>query len=74
MALLEILGIAATLIVSLFDLIVNVFAMCMSGYCKSNCCEWCQVEHHDGDNDDDVESKLSESDVQYIKDVKNEKK
>jgi len=72
MALLEILGIAATLIVSLFDLIVNVFAMCMSGYCKSNCCEWCQVEHIE-DGNDDLENKLSESDVQYIKDVRNEK-
>jgi hypothetical protein len=38
---LEIIGIMATLIVSVLDLIANMFALIMAGSCRSKCCNGC---------------------------------
>jgi hypothetical protein len=43
----ELIAIIITGVVSGFDLIVNVFTVCMTGRCKSTCCDCFEFEHEE---------------------------
>ena len=43
----ELVAIILTGVVSGLDLLVNVFTMCMTGSCRSSCCNCFEFEHDD---------------------------
>ena len=77
---LELIGIASTFTVALFNFFLNLIQAFMAGSCRSQCCrgKCCDVVHEEKDDalDCDMETTmdapaaLSESDVEFLKDVK----